>query len=52
MTNFLFKLLFPGQYAHMQHLIDDVVRLEREQKFLACQFESDSTTEYLEAQQK
>ena len=27
-SNFFFKLLFSGQWEHMGHLVDDVIRLE------------------------
>ncbi len=30
LSNWLFKLLFPKQWRHMRHLIDDVIYLERE----------------------
>ena len=34
LDNFLHKLLFPGQSDHLEHLVDDVIRLERENKRL------------------
>ncbi len=36
-SNWLFKLLFPEQWEHMGHLVDDVIRLEAEQKGLQIQ---------------
>ncbi len=30
----LFRHLFPGEYDHMRHLIDDVIYLEEENKIL------------------
>ena len=30
-SNFLFRLLFPKQWDHMGHLVDDVILLEGEE---------------------
>jgi hypothetical protein len=30
----MFKLLFPEEYDYMSHLVDDVIRLEKENKTL------------------
>ncbi len=29
LSNFFFRLMFPKQWEHMGHLIDDIIRLER-----------------------
>ena len=32
MRDWLFRHLFPRQYDHMQHLVDDVIRLEQKRR--------------------
>ena len=36
LSGWLFKWLFPREYEHMRHLVDDVIRLEREKLGLKC----------------
>ncbi len=47
LSNFLFRLLFPKQWEHMGHLVDDVIRLERKESTKTTTG-SDCRTVYLE----